>query len=437
MLLTAIVLLGFVQSANAQQMKCPLVGEWFTLSINEFYGEGNIKLEAVKKVGLNPYRDKISSNGYIDITDVYFEGGINYNLVYEKTIDANIYQFSTSYRDGKVMRTGTIQLKKSGTYVVVYGVDNLTKKQPIHGVRFQTQGLDFDSSQGNAQGPTPNEDNKIYDVVQDMPTFPGGTNSMIKYFSENIKYPEQAKSKGVKGRVLVNFVVEKDGRITDCKVVKSASPELDNEALRVVSSMPKWNPGKKDGQPVRVKFTIPISFAPQAPVKQQEKTQNNAHASAPIVDEDFLYVVEDVLDPETAFRTSKLKSMDNVKKVLSGYGYTYKGEDGQGISYWSKNCSLTNNFKPTAFAKGVSSVVRYKFGGELSVQVFNEKAANHFVEALEKNGYRWQGIGSGMGALMFKKNIADENEQPIYVIVEKAYAYQERGGYYMIIGGDL
>ena len=106
-------------------------------------------------------------------------------------------------------------------------------------------------------------DNNIHDIVDEMPTFSGGANNMVKYLSENLQYPEQAKATKISGKVLVNFVVEKDGSISNCKVVKSVSPELDNEALRAVSSMPAWIPGKKEGQPVRVRYTIPINFAPQ------------------------------------------------------------------------------------------------------------------------------------------------------------------------------
>lgn len=105
--------------------------------------------------------------------------------------------------------------------------------------------------------------NGIHDVVDEMPIFPGGVSNMIKFFSKNLQYPEQAKATKISGKVLVNFVVEKDGSISNCKVVKSVSPELDNEALRAVSSMPAWIPGKKEGQPVRVRYTIPINFAPQ------------------------------------------------------------------------------------------------------------------------------------------------------------------------------
>lgn len=83
---------------------------------------------------------------------------------------------------------------------------------------------------------------------------------MMKYLSTNIRYPETAHQAGQQGRVIANFIVEKDGSITEAKIVRSVSPELDAEALRVVNAMPRWTPGTQDGKAVRVKYTIPISF---------------------------------------------------------------------------------------------------------------------------------------------------------------------------------
>ena len=109
---------------------------------------------------------------------------------------------------------------------------------------------------------TPNltETDKTFDVVEQMPEFPGGTSELMKFLSMNIKYPEAAEKAGLQGRVVVTFIVEKDGTVSNAKVVKSVSEELDAEALRVINAMPKWKPGMQKGQPVRVKYTIPISF---------------------------------------------------------------------------------------------------------------------------------------------------------------------------------
>ena len=99
-----------------------------------------------------------------------------------------------------------------------------------------------------------------FDVVEQMPDFPGGSAELMKYLTENVKYPEEAYSKGEQGRVILTFIVEPDGSITNVKVVKSVSEAIDAEAIRVVESMPKWIPGKQSGKAVRVKYTIPVTF---------------------------------------------------------------------------------------------------------------------------------------------------------------------------------
>ncbi len=106
----------------------------------------------------------------------------------------------------------------------------------------------------------PEVENKVFDVVEQMPSFPGGEGALMKYLSENIKYPVVAQENGVQGRVVVSFVVEKDGSITDVKVARSVDPSLDREATRVVKSMPHWIPGKQNGSAVRVKYNVPVSF---------------------------------------------------------------------------------------------------------------------------------------------------------------------------------
>ncbi|MGV2541757.1 TonB family protein, partial [Bacillus pumilus] len=93
----------------------------------------------------------------------------------------------------------------------------------------------------------PEVENKVFDVVEQMPSFPGGNAALMKYLGDNIKYPVVAQENGVQGRVVVSFVVERDGSITDVKVVRSVDPSLDREAVRVVSTMPKWIPGKQNG----------------------------------------------------------------------------------------------------------------------------------------------------------------------------------------------
>ena len=104
------------------------------------------------------------------------------------------------------------------------------------------------------------EENKVFDVVEQMPSFPGGNSALMQFLSKNIKYPVVAEENGIQGRVICTFVVERDGRVTDVHVVKSVDPSLDKEAVRVVSSMPNWIPGKQNGSAVRVKYTLPVTF---------------------------------------------------------------------------------------------------------------------------------------------------------------------------------
>ena len=108
--------------------------------------------------------------------------------------------------------------------------------------------------------PPKEEEQKVFDVVEQMPSFPGGPSALFEYLSKNIKYPAVAEENGVQGRVIVTFVVERDGSITDVKVVKSVDPSLDKEAIRVTKSMPHWIPGKQNGSAVRVKYTLPVTF---------------------------------------------------------------------------------------------------------------------------------------------------------------------------------
>ena len=100
-------------------------------------------------------------------------------------------------------------------------------------------------------------DENIYEVVEQMPSFPGGQEALMTYINHNIKYPEEDCGQG---RVTVSFIVEKDGSITNATIRRSVDPAFDREALRVISSMPKWIPGKNNGRNVRVRFNVPVQF---------------------------------------------------------------------------------------------------------------------------------------------------------------------------------
>ena len=112
-------------------------------------------------------------------------------------------------------------------------------------------------------------DPRVFDVVEQMPKFPGGDNGLMTFLKNTIKYPEAAEKAGKQGRVVVTFVVNTDGSISDAKVARSVSEELNAEALRVVNAMPKWTPGKQNGKDVRVRFTLPVTFKLNKPVEKK------------------------------------------------------------------------------------------------------------------------------------------------------------------------
>lgn|SRR5574344_750397 len=97
-------------------------------------------------------------------------------------------------------------------------------------------------------------------MVEQMPTFPGGQAELLSFIGKNLKYPTIAQENGTQGRVICQFIVGKDGTVRDVQVVKSLDPYCDKEAIRVIRSMPRWIPGKQNGKPVTVKYTVPITF---------------------------------------------------------------------------------------------------------------------------------------------------------------------------------
>ena len=104
------------------------------------------------------------------------------------------------------------------------------------------------------------DENQLFQIVEEMPEFPGGMGACLKFLMANTEYPEKAKAQKVEGKVSVKFVVEKDGSISNPQIIKGGNPLLNDEALRVVNSMPKWKPGKQRGKVVRVGYTVPIIF---------------------------------------------------------------------------------------------------------------------------------------------------------------------------------
>ena len=185
----------------------------------------------------------------------------------------------------------------------------------------------------------------VFQIVDEMPQFPGGEQAMMNYIAENVKYPEDAKDKNQSGRVMISFVVEKDGRVNDVKVLKGVCESIDNEAVRVVKAMPKWKPGKQKGKPVRVSYCLPISFklsdgATENPVKKSDMKSDNNDVYQTVeempefpggIEAMFDYVAKSVVYPQEAmdkeisgrvfvgFVVEKDGSISNVQ-VLRGIG---------------------------------------------------------------------------------------------------------------------
>ncbi|MBR4365114.1 MAG: TonB family protein [Prevotella sp.] len=164
-------------------------------------------------------------------------------------------------QNGKVIQTaetdndGTITLNAPLGSTVRFTVVTNVKEVKITKEMIEKKGTNivaFGAPEGN------NQSSKVYDVPETMPEFPGGTQALMEYIRNNIKWPDEESS--VQGRVIVSFVVEKDGSVSNAKVVKSVHPAFDAEALRVVNGMPKWIPGKQNGEPVNTKYVMPVIF---------------------------------------------------------------------------------------------------------------------------------------------------------------------------------
>ena len=132
--------------------------------------------------------------------------------------------------------------------------------QPANGEAVEQEEIPFEATNVDESAPLDANTDEVFKVVEVDPEFPGGEEALYKYLAENIKYPEKAKNNKVEGRVYITFVIEKDGNVSDAKVLRSVNEELDAEALRVINAMPKWKPGMQRGVPVRVQYNIPISF---------------------------------------------------------------------------------------------------------------------------------------------------------------------------------
>ncbi len=153
----------------------------------------------------------------------------------------------------------------------------------------------------------------LFAVVEDMPSFPGGMNECLKFIAQNMKYPVDAQKAGIQGRVIVQYTVMKDGAIADTHVLRSVSPSLDAEALRVVNKMPNWIPGKQRGVPVNVKYTIPITFKLRPSVDEANPLV--------IIDGKVQKKAElDAMNPAKIKSITVMKNVDALKTYVAKYG---------------------------------------------------------------------------------------------------------------------
>lgn len=183
----------------------------------------------------------------------------------------NLLKFKPALRKGIKVKCKTIFSYDGNIFLP----DEETKERPTN-VEAEENGIDGNKSlpdeetkerttnveaEKNAEGKgIDGIEEKCFDVVEEMPSFPGGSGALSAWLSNNIQYPKQARESGIQGRVIVEFIVEVDGSISNVKIGRSVDKDLDNEALRLVKGMPKWNPGKHNGTEVRVKYSIPILF---------------------------------------------------------------------------------------------------------------------------------------------------------------------------------
>lgn len=171
-------------------------------------------------------------------------------------------------------------------------VNSVVRSMPAEAAATETAAAD--SLRGRVAGVTvgaSKDDGRVFDVVEDQPRYPGGTNALMAYLRDNIKYPAEAAKAGIQGKVIVQFVIGKDGTVRDVKPIRNISPELDAEAVRVVAAMPKWVPGYQRGEAVNVRYTLPVNFRMDGgPDSESQKAAGSNIAFS----DDVYYVVDGV-----------------------------------------------------------------------------------------------------------------------------------------------
>ena len=236
-------------------------------------------------------------------------------LIIKKAVGARLYSIANSFNHSLTKKRITMMCKEKSKkwrcakalYIVpVAAIAALafTTVEPVNAAESETlpKGSEFvaNNEMETAENyvlQIPDGDEKVYQVCENAPAFPGGTHAMYKYLADNIKYPDEAKAAGKQGRVMVQFVVRKDGSISDVSVAKSAgNASLDKEAVRAVSSMPKWNPGTQGGKPVNVQYTIPVQFKLPSGMVNNEKKDTEKKDNRIVIGNGGVIVDTDVKD---------------------------------------------------------------------------------------------------------------------------------------------
>ncbi|MBE6285428.1 MAG: TonB family protein [Bacteroidales bacterium] len=287
-------------------------------------------------------------------------------LIIKKAVGARLYSIANSFNHSLTKKRITMMCKEKSKkwrcakalYIVpVAAIAALafTTVEPVNAAESETlsKGSEFVANNEkeiaeNYVQQLPDGDEKVYQVCENAPAFPGGTHAMYKYLADNIKYPDEAKAAGKQGRVMVQFVVRKDGSISDVSVVKSGGDaSLDKEAVRAVSSMPKWNPGTQGGKPVNVQYTIPVQFKLPDGMINNEKKDTEKKDNRIVIGNGGVIVDTDVKD-------NALIVVDG--KVFNG---DLKELDSSSIAHIEviKNSALTAELKEKYNAKDKKGII--------------------------------------------------------------------------------
>lgn len=226
------------------------------------------------------------------------------------------------------------------------------------------------------------DEDEVFMIVEDMPIFPGGEEALLKYISESVQYPQKAMEANIQGRVFVKFVIDKEGNVTDVKTARKGNEYLDAEAIRVISAMPKWTPGRQRGQAVRVAFVVPINFAIEGKEAEYKAQEAKSHEPNPKM-ADWTFVIDgkkSTFEEMKAISISKIAYMDEKEKEKTAYIYL-KNPDGP-TKIGENKYTASYPGGETAMKKYIASNIKYPaaaFEKDLTGTIFV-----HFI--VEKDG---------------------------------------------------